>query len=328
MKNSTLIIISTGCLLIVGMLLVINRRIGRLAPEWLQGTMSCTTYKASSKIAGRIAHMAVSEGDRVEKGELLYTLTTPELDAKLTQAEAAEAAATAMDRKALRGARKEQKVEAYNLWQKAEAGLTLATKSHQRIQRLYEQGVATAQQFDESEAAWQAAQASAQMARAQYELVEEGAEKEVKEAAAAQVRQAAGAVAEVESYLSDAAVYAPVDGEVSNIVAEAGELIGTGFPAVLILDLKSQWVEFNVREVLLPKIRMGRHLKGYVPALDRQVVFRISYIAPEADFATWTASRSSDNFDVRTFLIKARPLHQEEGLRPGMSVLFDYRGWE
>ncbi len=327
MKNSTLIAISTACLLIVGMLLLINRRISRLAPKWIQGEICCTTYKASSKVAGRILQMAVSEGDRIEQGELLYTLSTPELDARLSQAEAVERAASALDRKALRGARPEQKREAYNLWQRAEAGLQLATKSYERTKRLYDQGVATAQQYDEAEAQWQAAEASERMARAQYELVEAGAEKEEKVAAAARVGQAAGAVEEVLSYLRDATVLSPAGGEISTITAEAGELVSSGYPVVTILDLRDQWAEFYLCENLLSKIRMGRRLQGHVPALQRTILFEVSYIAPEADFATRTATHSSGDFDMRTFLIKARPIRHEEGLRPGMSVLFDWRSF-
>ncbi|MBE6195495.1 MAG: HlyD family efflux transporter periplasmic adaptor subunit [Rikenellaceae bacterium] len=327
MKNSTLIAIFTACLLIVGTLLVINRHISRLAPKWIQGEIGCTTYKAASKVAGRILRIAVSEGDRVEQGELLYTLSTPELDARLSQAEAAELAASALDRKALRGARPEQRREAYNLWQKAEAGLQLATRSYERTKRLYDQGVATAQQYDEAQAQWQAAEASERMARAQYELVEAGAEKEEKEAAAARVDQAAGAVEEVLSYLRDATVFSPAGGEISTITAEVGELVSSGYPVVTILDLRDQWAEFHICENLLSKIRMGRRLEGHVPALKRAILFEVSYIAPEADFATRTATSSAEEFDVRTFLIKARPIRHEEGLRPGMSVLFDWRSF-
>ena len=62
-------------------------------------------------------------------------------------------------------------------------------------------------------------------------------------------RQAEGAVSEVESYLSDALVYSPVTGEVSTIIAEAGELVGTGYPVVAILDMSDVWVTFNIKEV-------------------------------------------------------------------------------
>ena len=61
--------------------------------------------------------------------------------------------------------------------------------------------------------------------------------------------QAEGAVSEVESYLSDALVYSPVTGEVSTIIAEAGELVGTGYPVVAILDMSDVWVTFNIKEV-------------------------------------------------------------------------------
>ncbi len=328
MKNSTLISLSAASLIGIGSLLLINRCVDRVKPEWLQGTVAATTYRASSKVAGRIDRLTVREGDRVEQGSLLYTLTTPELEAKLMQAEAVERAAAAMDQKALHGARPQQKSEALNLWKGAEAALLLAQKSYERTYRLYEAGVATAQQFDEAEAALRAAKASEQAAHAQYELVESGAEPEEKKAAAARVEQAAGAVTEVESLLRDAWVYAPISGEVSTLQAEVGELVGSGYPVVMIIDMADQWVEFNIREDLLPKIRMGKLLKGYVPALGRDLLFRISYMAPEADFATWTASRASGDFDIRTFQVKARPLQPEEGLRPGMSVLVDWRSIE
>ena len=208
--------------------------------------------------------MKVEEGQHVTKGELLYTLSTPELNAKLQQAEAVKSAASAMDQKALTGARIQQKEAALNLWEKAQAGLLLAQKTFDRVNNLYEQGVVPAQKLDEARANLQAMQATERAAKAQCELVFDGASKEEKEAAAAQVRQAEGAVSEVESYLSDALVYSPVTGEVSTIIAEAGELVGTGYPVVAILDMSDVWVTFNIKEDLMPDIHIGtrrfRHL--------------------------------------------------------------------
>ena len=128
----------------------------------------------------------------------------------------------------------------------------------------------------------------------------------------------------MESYLSDAMVYSPVTGEISTIIAEQGELVGSGYPVVAILDMSDMWVTFNIKETLMPKIRMGKRLRGYVPALDRDVDFHITYIAPQADFATWAATRTQGGFDIRTFAVKAKPLGAEEGIRPGMSVLVDW----
>ena len=157
-----------------------------------------------------------------------------------------------------------------------------------------------------------------------YDMAVDGARKEDKEAAAARVRQAEGAVSEVQSYLVDASVYSPVTGEVSTIIAEEGELVGSGYPVVAILDMSDMWVTFNIKETLLPGMTIGTRMTGFVPALDRDVEFEVTYIAPQADFATWAATRTQGGFDIRTFAIKARPTAPVENLRPGMSVLVDW----
>ena len=119
-------------------------------------------------------------------------------------------------------------------------------------------------------------------------------------------------------------VYSPVTGEVSTIIAEEGELVGSGYPVVAILDMSDIWVTFNIKETLLPGIVLGTRMTGYVPALDRDVEFEVSYIAPQADFATWAATRTQGGFDIRTFAIKAKPVSQAGNMRPGMSVLVDW----
>lgn len=323
-KSSIIVIVVIAAAVVLGVIFV-SWYLRRSTPLYIQGVVECTTYKASSKVPGRIEEMLVEEGQHISKGELLYTISTPELQAKLEQAQAVKSAASALDQQALAGARIQQKEAALNLWQQAQAGLLLAEKTHERVKNLYDQGVLPAQKLDEATANLQAMQATERAAKAQYEMVEDGARVEEKEAAAAQVRQAQGAVSEVESYLADAMVYSPVTGEVSTIIAETGELVGSGYPVVAILDMSDLWVTFNIREDLLPLIKMGTHMTGYVPALDREVEFEVTYIAPQADFATWSATRTQGSFDIRTFAIKAKPTTEVEHMRPGMSVLVNWK---
>lgn len=324
MKRNNVIGILVTALVIILAVVLVSRYLDRRTPMLIQGTVECTTYKASSKVPGRIDDMKVEEGERVEKGQLLYTLSTPELDAKLQQAQAVKSAASALDQAALAGARVQQIEAAMNMWQKAQAGLELARKTLDRVQNLYNQGVIPAQKLDEATANYQAMEATAQAAKAQYNLAMDGARKEDKEAAAARVRQAEGAVSEVESYIRDAMVYSPVTGEVSTIIAEQGELVGSGYPVVAILDMSDMWVTFNVKETMLPGIKTGMHFTGHVPALDADVELEVTYIAPQADFATWAATRTQGGFDIRTFAIKAKPVSEVENMRPGMSVLVNW----
>lgn len=324
MKKRNVIWLIIAVVVIIAVVALVGWYLKRSEPTIIQGTIECTTYKASSKIAGRIEEMKVEQGDHVTKGQLLYVLSTPELDAKLRQAEAVKSAATALDQKALAGARVQQIEAALNMWQKAQAGKELAQKTYDRVKALYDKGVVPEQKFDEADANYRAMVATEMAAKAQYDLAVAGASKEDKDAAAAQVQQAEGVVSEVESYISDAMVYAPVDGEVSTIIAEQGELVGTGYPVVAILDTTDTWVTFNIKETLLPKITVGMKMTTYVPALDRNVELEVSYISVQADFATWSATRTQGSFDIRTFAVKARPVTDVENIRPGMSVLVNW----
>ena len=324
MKRSNIYGVVAAAAVILLSVALISWYLTKRSPMLIQGTVECTTYKASSKVPGRIDAMKVAEGDRVEKGQLLYVLSTPELDAKLAQAEAVKSAAAALDAAAVAGARIQQIEAALNMWEKAQAGLELARKTYERVKNLYDQGVVPTQKLDEATANYEAMKATAQAAKAQYDMAADGARKEDKEAAAARVRQAEGAVSEVESYIGDAMVYSPVTGEVSTIIAQQGELVGSGYPVVAILDMSDLWVTFNVKETLLPKIKVGTRMTAYVPALDRDVELEVSNIAVQADFATWAATRTQGGFDIRTFAVKARPTGDAGQLRPGMSVLVDW----
>lgn len=324
MKRINIFTIVMAAAVIIASVVLIGRYLVANEPVLIQGTVECTSYKASSKIAGRIEEMKAVQGQPVRRGELLYVLSTPELNAKLQQAEAVRSAADALDAKALTGARAQQVEAARQMWQKAQAGSELARKTFERVQKLHEEGVVPAQKLDEADVNYRAAVATETAAKAQYDLALEGAAKEDKAAAAAQVRQAQGAVDEVEAYISDAMVYSPVTGEISSVIAGEGELVGTGYPVVTILDTADMWVTFNIKETLLPKIKVGTRMKGYVPALDKTLDFEVTYISVQADFATWNATRTQGGFDIRTFAVKAKPSAGPSELRPGMSVIVNW----
>lgn len=287
----------------------------------IEGIVECRTYRASSKLAGRIDSLFVAEGDWIRTGELLYTISTPELDAKLRQVEALEVAAAALNREVERGARKEQIVAVENIWQKALVGQSLAEKSYIRVKNLYEKGVVPRQQYDEALANYEAMKATANSAKAEYELVIEGATREQREAAAAKMREAQAAVAEVNSYLDDARVYAPITGRVSSIIAEPGELVSAGYPVVVILDLSELWATFNIKEDNMAGITIGTQFEAYIPALKQSATFEVYHIAAEADFATWSATRARGGFDIRTFEVRARRVDKDTAILPGMSIV-------
>ncbi len=292
-------------------------------PEIIQGQAEATEYRVSSKVPGRILKFLVSEGDKVKAGDTLAILEAPDVMAKLSQARAVEQAAQALNEKAERGTRSEQLQAAYEMWQKAKAGLDIAEKSYNRVNRLYEEGVMSAQKRDEAKAQYDAMIATERAAKAQYTMAKNGAQREDKEAAAAQVERAKGAVAEVNAYIDETILTASADGEVTEIFPKVGELVGTGAPIMNIAELDDMWITFNVREDFLKDFKVNGQITAYVPALEKDVTLKVTSMKDLGTYAAWKATKTTGQFDLKTFEVKARPTQPIENLRPGMSAIIE-----
>ncbi len=300
--------------------------ITRPVPLEVQGEMDATQIRVASKIPGRIDHIAIKKGQQVQKGDFLFSINSPEIEAKLQQATAARDAAAAQSLKAQNGAQKEDIQAAYSTYLKAEAAARLYEKTYQRIASLFADGVVPEQKKDEAETQMKASRETANAAKAIWDKARKGARSEDKKAAEDLVKQAEGAIAEVEAYLKETQITAPSTGEVSNVIPEEGELVATGYPVITILDLNDTWAVLFVREDLMPNIRMGSEFRADIPALGKKdVLFNVNYISPTADFATWTSTKTSGGFDVKSFEIHAVPTEKMEGLRPGMSILVNWK---
>lgn len=291
-------------------------------PIVLQGEAEAKQVKISSKIPGRIDSIAVRRGQEVVKGDLIFTINSPEINAKLAQATAVREAAHAQKTKADNGAQREDIEAAYSTYIKAEAAAQLADKTFLRVQNLFSDGVVPEQKRDEAETQMKAARETANAARAVWEKAKNGARSEDKAAAAALVEQAEGAIAEVQAYLGETSINAIFSGEVSGINAEAGELVPAGFPVVTLYDLSDIWATFYVREDMLQHFPMGKEFTATIPGLGHQPFpFKVTYVSPAGDFARWNATKTSGEFDLKSFQVEARPVSKIEGLRPGMTLV-------
>lgn len=321
-QNSNMLLAFLTLLGVIAVVAVVGFFMLRKGPELIQGQAEVTEYRVSSKVPGRILEFRVKEGQKVNAGDTLALLEAPDIEAKLEQARAAEAAAQAQSDKAVNGARSEQIQSAYEMWQAAQAGVEIAEKSYTRIKNLYEEGVMSAQKYDEVKAQRDAAVAKERAAKSQYDMARNGADREDKLAAAAVVSRARGAVAEVESYIRETVLIAQATGEVSEIFPKVGELVGTGAPIMNVAILDDMWITFNVREDLLKDLTVGTEFLAFVPALDnREIRLKVNYMKDLGTYAAWKATKTTGQFDLKTFELRANPLEKVEGLRPGMSVI-------
>ena len=321
-KDRLLILTIVIILLIVAAMAVVGFLFIKQGPDTIQGQADATEIRISGKLPGRVEQFFVEEGDHVSAGDTLVHIHSSLIDAKMAQAKAMETVASATNRKVDAGTRSQIVASAMDVWRQAQAASGIAQKTYQRLENLYAKGVVSEQKRDEARAAYEAAKAGEAAAKSQYELALSGAQKEDKEAASAMVNAAKGSVNEVEAILEDQYLIAPCDGVITEIFPNVSELVATGAP-IMSLQKDDHWAVFNIRENYLKDITLGSTLKVRIPALDTTASVKVFYIKDLGTYANWQATKSTGDYDARTFQVKARPETPIANLRPGMSVIFE-----
>jgi HlyD family secretion protein len=301
---------------IISMVFIVNCGKGS---DFHTGYVECDEIDVASKIPGRILEMKIKAGDRVKKGDLIATLESKDILAKVEQARAGLEAAKAQLQMALNGARKEEKAMVLQEFNMAKNNLELVEKTHNRVLKVYKEGGVSEQEKDMSELRWKVARDQYEKAKNYRDLIDKGARSEQIDALKANVRAMLEKVNEADSFYEETGIKAPQDGEIKQVNAQAGEIITAGFPLVSLLD-KENYIIFNLRENKFNGLKTGDSVKVFIPALQKETSIAVYYIAPMADFAKYEATRERGAWDVKTFEVRAHITEILPGIRPGMSV--------
>lgn len=321
MKKLVLIIPLSVAIIAIAILLF---RAFHPSKEYITGVVETTEIDVASKIPGRIDSVFVSEGDKVEKGQILATLESKEINAKVEQARGAMMAAQARMIMAKNGARPEEKEAVEKQYLAAKHQFELADKTFGRIQQVFKDSVISVQEKDQVEFQFKAAKEQLEAAYAKYKMVIKGARYEDIDAAEGIFHQAMNALNEALAYQAETKLISPIKGEVFKRVSDPGEIIGSGYPILTLIDPNDVWVVIQLREDKMTKFKKDMIINGIIPALgNSEYKFKITYIAAMADFATWKATNQKGDFDLKTFELHLRPIKPIDGLRAGMTVRFE-----
>lgn len=288
----------------------------------VQGRVEAETLHVSTKVPSRIEGIFVHDGQKVEKGQLLVTLSSPEIATSKQQALAGLQSALALQSSVDRGAQQENIDSLYANWQSLKAQENLAKTTFNRGQNLYQQGVISHQRRDEMQAAAISATQLTEAAYQQYARAKRGSTSQQKTSADAQVEIARAAVAEANALEAETKLFSPISGTVSKTYGQPSELVAIGVPVVSILQDDEQWVSLNVREDQYTQVYQAQSLDGFIPALNKTVKFNIESIDAEGEFATIKTTRQTGGYDIRSFKIKLTPAAPLTDLKVGMSVIF------
>lgn len=293
----------------------------RPQPLTVQGEVSANRVDVSPRVNGRVSELGVDVGDNVKRGVLLAQLESPQLSASLIAARAALTVAKA-DYDRVYSTRPETIAARKADLAAAEADVVLTQEEYGRQAHLITTGFTPQQRVDEATRNLHAATNRRDAAKSALDLVVKGASDEEKGLATAQVKQAEASLNQREVDVTELTLRSPISGQVTSRVAELGENFSAGAPLFSLIDMENLWFTFNLREDLLGGLKIDDSFEVTVPALQSQVIpVRVTMINVQGQYATWRATRATGDFDLRTFEVRAKPLQQVAGLRPGMSAI-------
>ena len=320
-KKQILILIIPVVIIAIGILLLLRLKPNENDNRVFVGLFETTEIRVASEIPGRIETIYVKLGDQVKKGQLLATIESDILDAKVQQAEGMFDAAKSVNDKANSGARSQELYAAEDKYKMSQSQYSFAEKSFKRLEAMSKDSLISQQQMDEVTFKRDAAFDQMNATKYMFEMAKEGARIEDKKAAKGQMNAADGKVSEAKAYYKELEVFAPVSGEVSSKLAEESEVMPAGYPLFTIQKLEDIYAVIHVREDFLKDFSKGTEISGKLPAFNNNShTFKVTYIAPMADFADWIPTADKGRLDMKTFEIHLTPSEKIEGLRPGMSL--------
>jgi HlyD family secretion protein len=243
---------------------LINRLRGRDMPEGIvksNGRLEATQVDVSAKYPGRLATLTVNEGDEVTAGQVVATISSPETEAQLRNAQAQVLKA----RRAL--------AEANALIAQRKSDLDFAGPDYERAKQLVERGNISRQATDSRRNKLEAAEAAYVAANAQRDQAE------------ASIKAAEADVERYQSMLVDLVLVAPRSGRVQYRLARSGEVVAAGQRVLTILDLNDVYMTIYLRAEQAGKLALGDEVRTILDPVPQYVLpATISFVATEAQF--------------------------------------------
>ena len=137
LTSKTALIIFSGILLLLVVVTILGIFLSKEDDILLQGQIEATEISISGTLPGRIEKYYVEEGQHVEKGDTLVSISSPQAIAKYEQAKAIERASLAQNEKVDAGTRSQLINIAKEIWSKAKADLNLAKITYENANRIF-----------------------------------------------------------------------------------------------------------------------------------------------------------------------------------------------
>lgn len=286
----------------------------------LHGNVDVRQVELSFKVEGRIARLAVDEGDPVEPGQVLANLERVYFEDDLRLARARRDAQAATLLRLENGSRPEEIARARATVARQQASLDQSRLDFERNRKLAGRVAVSRQEMERASSDLRRDEAEHEAAQQDLRLAELGPRAEDVAAARAQLVYEEASVAQAERRCADATLVAPGQGVILTRARETGAIVKPG-ESVLTLTLAAPvWVRTYVPEPQLGTVRPGMAVEVVTDGIPRRTyVGRVGYISPMAEFTP----KAVETPELRTQLVYRTRIvidHADGGLRQGMPV--------
>lgn len=284
------------------------------------GYMEADLVLVGSEQGGRVATLAVEEGDKVKQGDPIFTLESSEQEASVAAARAhvQEADARLADVKAEIQRPDEIKVLEAAL-NEAKAMLQVSTNNLERAKALYDKGWTTKAALDDAVAQHDRNEAAAAEAEKRIIAAKLPGRSDMIDAAAANAEAARHALAEAEKNLAKRQVASPAEGTVEEVYFRPGEVVNAGQAVIALLPPRNLKVRFFVAEPVRAKLQIDQTVDVSCDGCPPGLKAKISFIARDAEF-TPPVIFSREERQKLVFLVEARPEGEASALTAGQPV--------
>ncbi|MDX1327550.1 MAG: biotin/lipoyl-binding protein [Arenibacter sp.] len=281
----------------------------------LRGKVKFETLAISSKLAGRIAEVYVTEGQKVKQGDTLALIDVPEIDAKLFQAEGAVLAAQGQLNMAYNGATKEQLQQIASQVEASKAQLQFAEESLKRITAMYKDSLVPAQKYEETQMKVAMAKAQLHALEAKQAEITVGTREELLAQAKGQLERAQGAKKEVLIAEDERYIIAPTDMSIETITLKPGELASPGYTLFNGYQTNTVYFRFTVSESKIYEYEIGQTLTVLNPYTKEESTSKIVAIKQLPRYADITSTSPLYKLDEAIYELKLVPEQSAEGQR-------------
>ncbi|MGB5817498.1 MAG: HlyD family efflux transporter periplasmic adaptor subunit [Thermoanaerobaculia bacterium] len=264
------------------------------SPLPIVGTLERDRLELVAEAQEQIVEVLVTEGDRVQKEQLLVRLEAGVFEAKLEEARAAGQRAEQRHAELVRGPRKERIQEARARLDGAADKLEAERREYERIQKLVDDELLTASDLDRAFATRQVALAEHDRAAADLTELLEGTTPEELAQTQAVVAETAAAVRRLEVIADRLLIRAPRDGIIEALPYKLGERPPAGASVVVMLADTAPYARVHVPESLRARVAAGLEAQVTIDGLDRVYPGAVRYVAAEASFTPYYSLTQRD----------------------------------